>query len=101
MTELETRGVIPLNHTPGPWHRNIPPATHYPTVWAGRNKHVCKLSDRGPKGDEAEANINLISAAPELLDALINVQEWIKGKGVELDFEKIDHAISRAKGETL
>ena len=35
---------IKTSHTPGPWHRNIPPATKYNTVFAGRNTHVCHMT---------------------------------------------------------
>jgi len=59
-------------HTPGPWHRNIKPASKYTTVWSGRNKHVAHVETRGLTEAEIEANISLIAAAPDLLDALIN-----------------------------
>lgn len=59
-------------HTPGPWHRNIKPATKYNTVWAGRNTHVARVvvDDRDLTADQIEANIALIAAAPDLLEAL-------------------------------
>lgn len=63
-------------HTPGPWHRNIKPASKYPTVWAGRNTHVASLLGHRDGGnnrlseEELEANIDLIATAPELLTAL-------------------------------
>src|SRR3546814_8840962 len=52
-----------------PWHRNIPPAEKYPVVWADRNQHVAVLA-RGLRGEDAEAAIDLIAAAPKLLKAL-------------------------------
>ena len=59
------------NHTKGPWHRNIPPATRYPTIFAGRNTHVARVvTDGGLTPEEVEANCDLIAAAPELLKAL-------------------------------
>lgn len=66
------------NHTPGPWHRNIKPARIYPTVWAGRNTHVAVVVRGAPRGsgaetmsdEELEANINLIVAAPEILNVV-------------------------------
>ena len=76
-------------HTPGPWHRNIPPASKYPTVWSGRNTHVAAISPgahrRSGNGctmseEEQEANINLIAAAPEMLAAL-KVAECFKRLG--------------------
>ena len=55
-------------HTPGPWHRNIRANGHYPVVFAGRNTHVCTASQQTDPA-ETEANIDLLSAAPELLAA--------------------------------
>ncbi|WP_299941135.1 hypothetical protein [uncultured Nitratireductor sp.] len=69
-------------HTPGPWHRNIKPARRYPTVWAGRNTHIAAVVAGAPYGsgngetmsdEEMEANIDLIAAAPDLLEALENM----------------------------
>lgn len=57
-------------HTPGPWYRNVPPARQYPTVFAGRNTHIAALRpDSRISDEEAEANLNLIAAAPLLLAA--------------------------------
>jgi hypothetical protein len=64
-------------HTPGPWHRNIPPAKKYNTVFAGRNTHVCHLTVTGLTDEEVEANCDLIAAAPELLKALKSVRRMI------------------------
>lgn len=58
-----------LGNTPGPWHRNIPPATHYPTVFAGRNSHIAVLNTKLP-AEEVEANCNLISSCPDMAHAL-------------------------------
>lgn len=60
-------------HTPGPWHRNIKPARKYPTIWSGRNTHVAYVEGGTLSDDEIEANINLIAAAPDLLEALESV----------------------------
>jgi hypothetical protein len=57
-------------HTPGPWHRNIKPATHYNTIFAGRNTHVTRLAVEGKSEEEVEANCALIVAAPDLLKTL-------------------------------
>lgn len=61
-------------HTPGPWNRNIPPAYHYPVIYAGRNTHVAQVIHNGERNGqsaaETEANCNLIAAAPETLEAL-------------------------------
>lgn len=60
-------------HPPGGWHRNIPPASKYPVIFAGRNKHVAQVISRGLEPDEIEANANLIAAAPDLLTALTHM----------------------------
>ena len=58
-------------HTPAPWHRNIPSKdARYPTIYAGRNTHIAVASGHGQlSNEEIEANISLIAAAPELLEA--------------------------------
>ncbi|MBN7763834.1 hypothetical protein JYP52_22095 [Nitratireductor aquibiodomus] len=74
-----------IAHTPGPWHRNIKPARKYPTVWAGRNTHIAAVVAGAPYGsgngetmsdEEMEANIDLIAAAPEMLEALRLHKAW-------------------------
>ena len=62
-------------HTPGPWHRNITPASKYTTVFAGRNKHVAYIATKGMSEEECEGNIRLITAAPELLAATCSLVE--------------------------
>lgn len=53
--------------TPGGWGRNIPPASRYPVIFAGRNTHVAQVLSRGLPPEQVEANANLIAAAPDLL----------------------------------
>ncbi len=62
-------------HTPGPWSRNIKPATKYPTLFAGRNTHICTVSVSGLPPETVEANMLLIRAAPDMLAALVEAQE--------------------------
>lgn len=57
-------------HTLGPWHRNIKPVTKYPVIFAGRNVHIAKVLDAGIGLSEAEANADLLAAAPDLLAEL-------------------------------
>ncbi|QOT75083.1 hypothetical protein [Cupriavidus basilensis] len=54
-------------HTPGPWHRNIKPASKYNVVFAGRNTHVAAVKTQGMSEAEIEANMDLIVAAPDML----------------------------------
>lgn len=59
-------------HTPGPWHRNVKPAAHYPVIfagWAGKSVMTAVADSAIPEA-EAEANHQLITAAPDLLEAL-------------------------------
>lgn len=60
-------------HTAGPWHRNIQPASKYPTVFAGRSTHVASVATVGISAREIEANCDLIAAAPALLANLTNL----------------------------
>lgn len=71
-----------MTHTPGPWHRNIKPARKYGVIFAGRNTHVARLAVEGLADDEIEANCDLITAAPKMLETLrmllIHAQECRK-----------------------
>lgn len=51
-----------MKHTPTPWFRNIRANGKYPTIFAGRNQHVCSVSQQ-KTGDEIEANIDFIVTA--------------------------------------
>lgn len=66
-------------HIAAGWHRNIPPASKYPIIFAGRNTHVAQILTQGLTPEEIEAHANLITAAPELLKALKFVQEAMHG----------------------
>lgn len=68
-----------MQHTPGPWHRNIKPASRYPVIFAGRNTHVAMLLKSDVTLEELEANADLIAAAPSMLAAL---QAISRGYGV-------------------
>lgn len=84
-------------HTEGPWSRNIPPITKYPTIYAGRNTHICVVSTRnGLSLPELEANAKLIAAAPDLLEALVNMNALY-----EAMMEDVNHGASCYNAETL
>ena len=92
-------------HTPGPWYRNIPPANKYTTVWSGRNKHVAYIKQM-PDDVEAEANINLIAAAPAMYEALrllLGVDACHNGMVCcgECGYCKGMAALAQAEGKTL
>jgi hypothetical protein len=84
-------------HTPGPWSRNIKPATKYPTLFAGRNTHICTVSVSGLPPETVEANLLLIRAAPDMLAALWDIvdAEEHDGDASVCDFQTLQ-AIARA-----
>ena len=84
-----------MEHTLGPWHRNIAPATKYNTIFAGRNTHVARLAIDGLSADEVEANCNLIAAAPDLLAAL---RRLVHPAADDTDLENALDVIARATG---
>lgn len=87
-------------HTPGPWHRNIKPATKYNTIFSGRNTHVTRLAVEGKTEEEVEANCALIVAAPDLLAALRIAETALEAYsgGESSDLATIRAAIDKATG---
>lgn len=102
--------------TPGGWDRNIKPVTKYPIVFAGRNTHIAQIITRGIPIEQAEANCNLIAAAPDLLEAAKLMLEFYNdlsasnpgfmGKLALQDYgrwndaiNKLPNAINRAEGK--
>jgi hypothetical protein len=86
-------------HTPGPWSRNIKPATKYPTLFAGRNTHICTVSVSGLPPETVEANLLLIRAAPELLAALEALAALPNKHRPEEMWEAARAAIAKARGQ--
>lgn len=91
-----------MAHTPGPWviDRSIRTAIN-----AGE-KHVAMVNFyKGPSmetsvsGNEHEANVNLIAAAPDLLAALKVAQLWLDVDG-RYDMQGVNAAIAKAEGRT-
>ena len=86
------------SHTPGPWHRNIKAGGKYPVIFSGRSQHVA-IACQQQHGDETEANIDLIAAAPDLLNALRFI---LADENSTLDYETrliIGNVINKATGE--
>ncbi len=91
-------------HTPGPWKKGIGLM-----ICDANDQLVCIPVSR-PDPDEAEANGDLITAVPDLLEAAENLLEFIKakypndfiegGKGFTCKYHlKLQTAIAKAKGE--
>lgn len=59
-------------HTPTPWHRNIPPIKKYPTIFSGRNAHVFGfIPSRGMSAEQAEADADFMLRAVNAHDDLV------------------------------
>lgn len=91
--------------TTGPWHRNIKPASHYTTVWAGRNTHVARIVTTGLTSEELEANLDLIASAPMLYEALEAALNRMEGEnarseyGFDAEMDQARAALRLARGE--
>ena len=87
-------------HTPGPWQVN-----HFDQTQVcdsdGESRGCSPIAFVAPIGPlvERKANARLISAAPDLLDAL---QHLMTAHGEQLDwaFQQAQDAIAKATGET-
>lgn len=92
------------NHTPGPWR------VEHRTVWSSEFR-ICQLDAGGRtnKGDIAQANAQLIAAAPEMLECIqealrqLNTLDFslstnwnasVKENAIQL----LEHAINKAEG---
>lgn len=94
-------------HTPGPWGRNIKPASRYPVVFAGRNTHVAMVITKRLTDEVVEANCDLIAAAPDLLAALLDCEARLRfiastdKWGVQRECVNARAAIAKATGVAL
>jgi hypothetical protein len=89
-------------HTTGPWSLRRAQFSLGWVVW-GKGKRVAMLSELDEETDENTANAVLISAAPDLLEAL----ESVAAAWGNLPFQspmglkqQIDNAIAKAKGQS-
>ena len=87
-------------HTPGPWTRN----RAINTVDMGRYSVICPFgADSKKHVSEIEANMSIISAAPDLLAALEAIIKMIgpyAGQGrMDAEIAAARSAIAKAKGE--
>ena len=71
--DLKKLREVAMAATPGPWHRNIPPASHYNTIFSGRNTHVLALT---PNNKHVEANAEFVTEFnPQTILALLDAYE--------------------------
>lgn len=64
--------------TKGDWSRNIRPISRYPTIFAGRNTHLAQVVSRGLPIEEAEANAEMITSAPEMAACIRKLHAELK-----------------------
>lgn len=84
--------------TPGPWRyckQNASPTTGEHMIAGGTPGYLAEVRDCG-SGD-VEANANLVAAAPDLLAALLYVQQAVEG-GQDFGMSTINAAIRKATG---
>ena len=106
-------------HTPGPWEVNCDEVRPERTKWilapmtTGKNALVAEAYPQGKNADdpfghiERDANARLIAAAPELLAALDDIQEYWNGHvtveamrdACEYAIATASAAIAKARGE--
>ena len=94
-------------HTPGPWWVRTDAGIPLQIMGSATEKdpQYNPVTRRGttfiaPASDEAMANARLIAAAPELLDALQNLEND-DGKIPEHAWKLVQDAIAKAKGLAL
>jgi hypothetical protein len=93
-----------LGITPGPWEWNGFAGIHGSDVECTRCANVYVEGEIELSQEEADANARLISAAPEMLEALIeNMMDWERTVGDENKLEDMRRtldAIEKATGRT-
>lgn len=83
-------------HTPGPWLAECK-CGDWLVVSEADTSAIAYPNY--PRGDQVEANVRLIAAAPELLAF---ITEWLSRQGNDVNYmtEKARAAIAKAKGES-
>lgn len=88
-----------ISHTRGPWRWLTQGRL---TLTAGKNgKHLLEAVEAPGLGHEAQANRDIIAAAPEMLDALVDLYEtWLCNREhYEDEIERYEPLIFKARGE--
>jgi hypothetical protein len=89
--------------TTGEWHYERGVGQYFKVVGDKKLAHVWSLGDDYPNSMEAEANARLMSAAPDLLEALEDLyyqtEDFNNADPHTETIEKAQQAIKKAKGE--
>lgn len=93
-----------INHTQAPWHICETTGRGLKLIRDQRGYCVAeavKPAMQAAQYINADANARLIAAAPELLEALEKVQDWLAGCSTrETMARMVRDAIAKAKGES-
>lgn len=89
-----------MSHTPGPWWLSDHDWYVRATCNQGVNWRVAEVIEVLPEDEQAEANAFLIAAAPEMLEALQNIEND-DGSIPEHAWQMIQNAIAKATGEEV
>lgn len=85
-------------HTPGPW--GIIKGEFGPVIFSGETGAMVAQPVRGSSDDERQANARLLSAAPDLLQSLKEVVDWLEiAENKSVMHTKARAAIEKATGE--
>lgn len=87
-------------HTPGPWVSIRYLDSRFYEL--GSNEFHARLAFTHGEGDTDEANMRLIAAAPDLLEALENLADYIDERAGDNECRPLENAraaIAKAKGE--
>ena len=88
-------------HTPGPWQSFPSVSRVRPFVIdtaIGTDSTNGTVIAEVPRGKQGQANANLIAAAPDLYEALMLVSRN-SGKLSHMDWQQVERALARARGE--
>lgn len=101
-----------MSHTPGPWEMQQQGTDFWvdtPCSPPQNRQDICRMSFRMTDRGVSEANARLIAAAPELLQALLQCQSWLREyhtqHGSPMDDglfaldEQVSEAIAKATGQ--
>jgi hypothetical protein len=91
-------------HTPGPWLVRPAEVTSGWGLCVGNGKHIVAQL-KGPAGAEKVANASLIAAAPEMLEALLDLVALLPDPELDVDAVQREYVlaaravIAKATGE--
>lgn len=88
-----------LKHTPGPWKYTVSKIHHRHQISDSNGGQICLMWNRGK--DITESNAHLIAAAPEMLEALIDVYRLYIDRDICCDNEFIKSIIEKATGLSI